>query len=342
METEIKETTEQASNALDSVRQRVKDAVSQNNSRQAAEDVDASDETTLSDETTRGTSDTGEESKGSAETAQDSTEETTAASNGGDVNKDVSKPKESRENARIRELNEKTKAAEARAKELEDKLAKATTSQNPASSTEQAPSQVAQPPKAQEVPQLVPPPVKPQYEKAQLLPLLKKYQDAGDVEMAWAVQLELENIRDYEIKHATWENQNARAWENHQSTTNYWKSEVGKKWPDLSKADSTISKARTKVEAFIKDVQSNPAKFEYNQAYMADIFDRSQRFDAAETEIKQLREKIASLEKKGQPATINEAPEVDSPSSGKSPITEVRSKMKDAIKRFQSFRPSTA
>ncbi len=343
METNEKETTEQAPSVLDSVRQKVRDAVSQNNSFQDAEDVEVSDESALNKETSRETSDTNDKSKGSAEEETSQSDETTVASNSGDVNKDVSKPKGDRENARVRELNERTKAAEERARLAEEKLAKAASTSNPASSTEQNASQVAQPtPKAQETPQLVPPPQKPQYTKAQLLPLLKKYQDAGDTEMAWAVNLELEAIRDYDVKQATWQIENARAWENHQSTTNYWKSEKLKKHPGLSDPNSSISKAMTQVETFIKDVQANPAKFEYNQAYMADIFDRSQRFDAAETEIKQLREKIASLEKKGQPAALNEASEAEAPSSGRPPIEGVKSRMKDAIKKLQSFRPSTA
>jgi hypothetical protein len=95
-----------------------------------------------------------------------------------------------------------------------------------------------------------------------------------------------------------------------------------------------------KVNTFIKDVQSNPAKFAYNQAYMADVFDRSLRFDAAEAENKQLREKIALLEKKGQPANQAEAPEVESTTS-KTPLTEVRSKLKDAIRKANQGRASS-
>jgi hypothetical protein len=342
----LMETTTQTAeepSALDAVRSKLKASISEAaNFRNGSDADEAGDESTSNKESDRGTTDTSEEIKGSAEKETSQTEENTVASNGGDESKETTvKPvKESRENARIRELNEKFKQEESKRKELEAKLASQEQAKTQTPTNEVKATQETQQPQKQEIPQLVPPPAKPQYTKQQLLPLLKKYQDEGNADMAWAVQQEIEKVRDYEIELAKWEGQNARAWENHQSQTGYWQSEANKKWPELAKQDSTIAKAMQKVNTFIKDVQSNPAKFAYNQAYMADVFDRSLRFDAAEAENKQLREKIALLEKKGQPANQAEAPEVESTTS-KTPLTEVRSKLKDAIRKANQGRASS-
>jgi len=334
------ETATEQSSALEDVKSRLMTSISErSNSVKESDDADEpSDESTSNNESDRGTTDTGEENK-SDKTETSESEEQTVASNGSDESKTNNvKPKDTSANARIRELNEKAKQAEARAKELEAKLAAKEQGTTQPPEVKAAPE--TQQPTRQEIPHLVPPPKKPQYEKAQLLPLLRKYQEEGNTEMAWAVQQEIESIRDYELAAAKWEGQNARAWENHQATTSHWKNEAAKKWPELAKADSTISKARGRVEAFIKEVQSNPAKFEYNQAYMADIFDRSTRFDAAEAENKQLREKIAKLEKKGQPVTQTEVPEADSSakSSKDEGLADVKSRLRQAVKSHNARR----
>lgn len=176
-----------------------------------------------------------------------------------------------------------------------------------------------------------------QYTKLDLLSMLQEARAKGLGDLELALVNELEKVRDFENDMVKWEISNGRAYEVQQHNINYWKTQADTKYVDRLKPETELGKAFVAVEKFVNESTKNPEKFEYNKAYMADIFRRATLFDAMEKKTKDLEEKIASLQKKAQPLKQKESADI-SPSDPANTMENLKGNALSAIRSINSRR----
>ncbi len=252
----------------------------------------------------RGTQDEGDPSIKATETKEKTVEESSASTL--DAEPQPQGKTKNRAQDRITELVSKNK-------ELEAKLAAKVESKP----TE--PEKLPEPPKAQEVPQLIPPPAKPQYDRETLNKLYEKFEDQGDINGMRAVRREMDNLQAYEIKASEWKFENSKAWEQHQANLNHYRNQIFEKWPEMKDEKSPIRQEYTKAMTDFQELQKNPALLDYKLASLADMRVRASKAAALEEQVKQLQQELGTVKKKMQPEKQTEAGKIGSGNDKENP-----------------------
>lgn len=236
----------------------------------------------------------------------------------------ATEPKKDRSaQGRIKELTDKIKERESKIAEYESKLKSQT--------------QTSEKSKPEERKPLVNPPDKPPYDRVTLTRLHDHYEDQGDVGMVRTIRDELRKVEQYERDIALWELKEGKAWEQHEAAKSYFKGEAVKNWPDLANLDSEMSKeyekCRTLLPKTVLESFDQVPEGSFLLASLANLRIAAKghvsKVGALEQENKTLREKLATYEKKMQPAKQSETTSAGSAVDSDDPRDFLRKGLRD-------------
>jgi hypothetical protein len=293
----------------------------------------ATDNATLNTESEdRGASEVTESSNNQTNEVPSREENTTkiqseTVANPTDTGNPINKTKSSRENERIRQLNEKAKASEARALAAEKQL------------QERNQTQVKADSKPQEPKAFVP---KPALSKEYLQAEYSKYEQAEADAIIAGDKNALLQARNYQKaitkllkEHDEWEPKNNAEIQKRNGETQYYRTEALKKFESLKDPASPLTQEYAGIRGWVN--QQLPALLdepvtEYFLAQIADWKLSSGRLATVEADYKKAREEIEKLKKGSLPLTTNSKPELGGNDSPDASVKDAKKGLMDSIR----------